>query len=74
MEYRSKSFLNSAIGLLCLCVALNCVGCTGFDILNAPISSVGYDRTVNIPYANASPSNWRAELPWRIALGWSTAT
>jgi acetyl esterase/lipase len=38
--------------LACLAFALLSTGCTGFDILNAPVSSVGYTRTIDIPYGS----------------------
>ena len=38
------------LGLL----SLSNMGCTGFDLLNAPISSCGYTRTANIPYGSIS--------------------
>ncbi|HWE02750.1 MAG TPA: alpha/beta hydrolase [Tepidisphaeraceae bacterium] len=43
----------SIFGVCCLiALGLGCTGCTGFEILNAPVCSCGYVRTTNIAYGD----------------------
>jgi acetyl esterase/lipase len=50
MHCSSYSPSHDFIRLFLLLVSLSFTGCTGFDLLNAPISSIGYTFTTNIPY------------------------
>ncbi|HET6247196.1 MAG TPA: alpha/beta hydrolase [Tepidisphaeraceae bacterium] len=52
MVLTHRAFLQPFLFILCAAAAFFTTGCTGFDILNAPVSSVGYTRHVDIPYGN----------------------
>jgi acetyl esterase/lipase len=50
MRLRLNRIFARGLWFGCLCAALLSMGCRGFDLLNAPISSAGYTREINIPY------------------------
>lgn len=53
MYLRLPPSVSRPASLLCLLAGLCLTGCRGFDLLNAPISSAGYCRKVDIPYGTA---------------------
>jgi len=50
MRFQPIWILSCGLPPFCLLALLLSTGCRGFDLLNAPISSAGYTREIDIPY------------------------